>query len=134
MSALRGGRPWSTDPPRGPAGPRFRRGGRRPHYQGKSSRPEQNALALAALLAPLEVLPFDDGAAAVYGTARAKLERAGTPIGSMYLLIAADARALGRTNRHRQHPGAQPGSRFEGVAPGDGPTGPHTQRFPLPNA
>lgn len=63
----------------------------------KSSRPEQNALALAAMLAPLEVLPFDDGAAAVYGTVRATLERAGTPIGSMDLLIAAHARALGRT-------------------------------------
>lgn len=63
----------------------------------KSSRPEQNALALAALLAPLVVLPFDDDAAAVYGVVRAELERTGTPIGSMDLLIAAHALALGRT-------------------------------------
>ena len=63
----------------------------------KSDRPEQNALALAALLAPLDVLSFDDAAAAVYGTVRAGLERAGTPIGSMDLLIAAHALALGRT-------------------------------------
>ena len=63
----------------------------------KSNRPEQNALALAALLAPLDVLAFDDAAAAVYGTVRAGLERAGTPIGSMDLLIAAHALALGRT-------------------------------------
>jgi tRNA(fMet)-specific endonuclease VapC len=63
----------------------------------KSSRPEQNALALAALLAPLDVLPFDDSAAAVYGVARTELESAGTPIGSMDLLIAAHARALRRT-------------------------------------
>jgi tRNA(fMet)-specific endonuclease VapC len=63
----------------------------------KSTRPEQNALALAALLAPLDVLAFDDGAAAAYGEVRAALERAGTPIGSMDLLIAAHARALGRT-------------------------------------
>ena len=63
----------------------------------KSDRPEQNALALAALLAPLDVLAFDDAAAAVYGTVRAGLERAGTPIGSMDLLIAAHALALGRT-------------------------------------
>lgn len=63
----------------------------------KSARPEQNALALARLLAPLEVLPFDDAAAAVYGDIRTDLERAGTPIGSMDLLIAAHARALGRT-------------------------------------
>lgn len=63
----------------------------------KSTRPEQNALALAALLAPLDVLAFDDGAAAVYGAVCAGLERAGTPIGSMDLLIAAHALARGRT-------------------------------------
>lgn len=63
----------------------------------KSSQPERNALALAALLAPLDVLAFDDDAAAVYGRVRAELERAGTPIGSMDLLIASHARALGRT-------------------------------------
>ena len=63
----------------------------------KSARPEQNGLALAALLAPLSVEPFDDAAAAVYGTVRAVLERAGTPIGSMDLLIAAHALALSRT-------------------------------------
>lgn len=63
----------------------------------KSGRVEQNALALAAFLAPLSVEPFDDDAAAVYGTVRADLERAGTPIGSMDMLIAAHALALGRT-------------------------------------
>jgi len=63
----------------------------------KSARPEHNALALAALLAPLDVCAFDDAAAAVYGGVRAELERAGTPIGSMDLLIAAHALALGRT-------------------------------------
>lgn len=63
----------------------------------KSARPEQNALALAALLAPLDILAFDDDAASVYGAVRAGLERAGTPIGSMDLLIAAHALALGRT-------------------------------------
>lgn len=67
------------------------------HGVAKSARPEQNALALAALLAPLEVLAFDEAAAAVYGVVRAQLEREGTPIGSMDLLIAAHARALGRT-------------------------------------
>jgi tRNA(fMet)-specific endonuclease VapC len=63
----------------------------------KSARPDENALALAALLAPLDVLAFDDSAAAVYGAVRAALERAGTPIGSLDLLIAAHARTLGRT-------------------------------------
>ena len=63
----------------------------------KSARPEQNSLALAAFLAPLTVEPFDDAAAAVYGTVRAQLERAGTPIGSLDMLIAAHALALDRT-------------------------------------
>ena len=60
----------------------------------KSARPEQNALALAGFLAPLTVKAFDDEAAAAYGAVRAKLERAGTPIGSMDLLIAAHALTL----------------------------------------
>ncbi|MES2641751.1 MAG: type II toxin-antitoxin system VapC family toxin [Myxococcota bacterium] len=63
----------------------------------KSARPEQNALALAAFLAPLGVEVFDDAAAAVYGPIRAELERAGKPIGSLDMLIAAHALALGRT-------------------------------------
>ena len=63
----------------------------------KSGRPEQNALALAAFLAPLGVEAFDDAAAAAYGPLRAELERAGTPIGSLDMLIAAHALALGRT-------------------------------------
>ena len=63
----------------------------------KSARPEQNALALGAFLAPLGVEPFDDAAAAHYGPVRAELERAGTPVGSLDLLIAAHALALGRT-------------------------------------
>lgn len=63
----------------------------------KSARPEQNALALAAFLAPLTVESFDDAAAASYGPLRADLERAGTPLGSLDMLIAAHAMALGRT-------------------------------------
>jgi tRNA(fMet)-specific endonuclease VapC len=38
-------------------------------------------------------LPFDDAAARVYGEIRTRLERAGTPIGAMDLLIAAIALA-----------------------------------------
>lgn len=63
----------------------------------KSARPEQNALALAAFLAPISVEAFDDAAAAAYGGVRAELERLGTPIGSLDLLIAAQALSGGRT-------------------------------------
>ena len=57
----------------------------------RSSKPEQNRLALGEFLAPLEILPYDDMAAYEYGKIRAYLERKGTPIGSMDMLIAAHA-------------------------------------------
>ena len=63
----------------------------------KSTRPEQNKLALAEFLAPLEILPYDDLAAAKYGDLRAFLESQGTPIGPLDTLIAAHALALGCT-------------------------------------
>lgn len=57
----------------------------------KSRMPDRNKLALAEFAAPLEILPFDDLAAASYGELRALLERQGQPIGSMDMLIAAHA-------------------------------------------
>lgn len=63
----------------------------------KSSRPAQNKLALAQFLAPLEIVPYDDRAAAAYGSIRATLEKQGKPIGALDLLIAAHALALGST-------------------------------------
>jgi tRNA(fMet)-specific endonuclease VapC len=60
----------------------------------KSVKPEQNKLALTQFLAPIEVLPYDDSAALRYGPLRAHLERKGTPIGSLDLLIAAHALSL----------------------------------------
>jgi tRNA(fMet)-specific endonuclease VapC len=57
----------------------------------KSSRPEQNKVALAEFLAPLEILSYDDMAAQQYGGIRAYLECEGTPIGPMDMLIAAHA-------------------------------------------
>ena len=44
---------------------------------------------------PLEILSFDAEAAAAYGSLRTTLERQGTPIGAMDLLIAAHALRLG---------------------------------------
>jgi tRNA(fMet)-specific endonuclease VapC len=60
----------------------------------KSRRREQNQLALIQFLAPLEILPFDDLAAAAYGKIRNYLEQKGRVIGSMDMLIAAQALAL----------------------------------------
>lgn len=49
------------------------------------------------LLAALAVLPFDEPADSHYADIRAALERAGTPIGSHDLFIAAHARSRGLT-------------------------------------
>jgi tRNA(fMet)-specific endonuclease VapC len=57
----------------------------------RSSKPEQNRLALGEFLAPLEILSYDDMAAYEYGKIRAYLHRKGTLIGSMDMLIAAHA-------------------------------------------
>lgn len=61
----------------------------------KSARPQQNRDALMGFLAPLTVLAFDGAAAQAYGTVRAALERAGTPIGPLDMMIAAHALARG---------------------------------------
>ena len=60
----------------------------------KSAKPEQNKLALAQFMAPIEIPAYDDAAAQHYGEIRAYLERQGTPIGSLDMLIAAHALSL----------------------------------------
>ena len=49
------------------------------------------------MLAALEVLPLELPADATYGALRARLEKAGRPIGANDLLIAAQALTLGYT-------------------------------------
>ena len=67
----------------------------------KSSRPEQNQIALSQFVAPLEILAYDDDAARFYGSLRAhpenQREKQGTPIGSLDMLIAAHALSVGCT-------------------------------------
>lgn len=63
----------------------------------KSKHIEKNLQALNNFLLPLEVLPFDDEAALFYGQIRAFLEKNGTPIGSLDLMIAAHTLSLGTT-------------------------------------
>ena len=62
-----------------------------------SGNPANNAETLRAFLATVEILAFDIMAAAEFGRVRAKLKRAGTPIGERDTLIAAHAKALGLT-------------------------------------
>lgn len=60
----------------------------------KSSKPQQNHMALMQFIAPLEILPFGHEAAQSYGDLRTGLERRGMPIGSLDMLIAAHALAI----------------------------------------
>ena len=61
----------------------------------KSAHPERNLSSIMQLLFTLDVLPYDDQAAAEYGRIRAFLEKHGTPIGPLDTLIAAHAKAAG---------------------------------------
>ena len=63
----------------------------------KSQARARNEEALARFLSPLEVVPFGEGAARHYGVMRAALERKGTPIGAVDMLIAAQALSVGAT-------------------------------------
>jgi tRNA(fMet)-specific endonuclease VapC len=63
----------------------------------KSSKPDQNKIALAQFIAPLEIMHYDDQAAQCYGDLRAYLEREGKPIGSLDMLISAHALSMNST-------------------------------------
>lgn len=63
----------------------------------KSQQASKALNAIAELSEILEVIPYDDAAARVYGSLRAELERRGCPIGALDTLIAAHALALGAT-------------------------------------
>lgn len=65
------------------------------HGAAKSARPSDNRRAVEDFASRLEVIPFDDHAAAHAGDIKAELERAGEIIGSYDLLIAGHARSRG---------------------------------------
>lgn len=65
------------------------------HGVEKSVFPEKNTVALIQFLSILDVLPFDDAAASEYGKICAYLQKRGTPIGTMDMLIAGHAKAEG---------------------------------------
>jgi len=63
----------------------------------KSADPVATRTKLEAFLGLFSIVPFDAPASEVYGEIRAQLEKAGTPIGPMDLMIAAHARSAGAT-------------------------------------
>lgn len=65
----------------------------------------KNRAALEGFMLPLEVAQYDLRAALIYGEIRADLERRGTTIGPLDMLIAAHALSLGAilvTNNERE--------------------------------
>jgi len=63
----------------------------------KSNRQKDNLEALTKFLSPLEIVPYDDKAAADYGQIRNYLEKKGAIVGAMDMLIGAHARSIPAT-------------------------------------
>ena len=57
----------------------------------KSKNRRLNKQRIEEFLSPLEILPYDEIAASIYGDIRLQLEKRGEPIGPLDLLIAAHA-------------------------------------------
>jgi tRNA(fMet)-specific endonuclease VapC len=81
----------------------------------KSSSPVKTSRLLENFLRPLAVVDFTSADAATYAYLRAKLERAGTPIGPLDTLIAAQAvsRKLVLVTNNEREFGRVPGLRLE---------------------
>ena len=67
------------------------------HGAEKSQAKDKNRIALTLFLSEIQIVPFDDLAAQVYGVVRAELQKKGTSIGPLDTLIAAHAKALNLT-------------------------------------
>jgi tRNA(fMet)-specific endonuclease VapC len=63
----------------------------------KSQHQEKNQAALDEFVLPLEIANFNGEIARVYGRMRAALEKKGTPIGALDMMIGAHALTLGVT-------------------------------------
>ena len=81
----------------------------------KSSTPEKTSHLLENFLRPLTVVEFTSADATTYARLRAKLERAGTPVGPLDTLIAAQAvsRKLVLVTNNQREFGRVPGLRLE---------------------
>jgi len=84
----------------------------------KSSAPGKTARLVENFLKPLTVLEYTSEDAAAYARIRAKLERAGKPIGPLDTLIAAQAvgRKLTLVSNNQREFGRVPGLRVENWA------------------
>ena len=60
----------------------------------KSNYVERNRVALTLMMSRLKIVDFDTKASECYGKIRSDLEKKGTPIGPLDMLIAAHAKSL----------------------------------------
>ena len=67
------------------------------HGVEKSRAREKNRIALMVLLSEIQIVPFDDLAAQIYGEIKADLQKKGMLIGPLDTLIAAHAKTLNLT-------------------------------------
>ncbi|MCH5256173.1 MAG: type II toxin-antitoxin system VapC family toxin [Lachnospiraceae bacterium] len=67
------------------------------HGVENSQAKEKNRIALMVFLSEIQIVPFDDSAAQVYGLIKADLQKKGTPIGPLDALIAAHAKSMNLT-------------------------------------
>jgi tRNA(fMet)-specific endonuclease VapC len=86
----------------------------------KSGAPARTARLLENFLRPLTIYEFTSDDARTYAEIRARLERAGTPIGPLDTLIAAQAvtRSLTMVTSNQREFGRVPGLRSENWAAG----------------
>ena len=84
----------------------------------KSSSPDRNLRDVEGFAARLDVLDYDDGAAAHSGELRAHLAKAGTPIGPYDQMIAGHARSRGLilVSNNEKEFSSVPGLRIENWA------------------
>ncbi len=84
----------------------------------KSSSPAKTLHLVENFLGPLTILEFTSADAVAYAHVRSKLERAGTPIGPLDTLIAAQAlaRKLTMVTNNQREFGRVPGLRLENWA------------------
>ena len=67
------------------------------HGVENSQAKEKNRIALMVFLSEIQIVPFDDSAAQVYGLIKADLQKKGTPIGPLDALIAAHSKSINLT-------------------------------------
>jgi tRNA(fMet)-specific endonuclease VapC len=84
-------------------------------FVAESKKSQKPRRAIRNFVSDVAVVPFDDGAAERFAVVAARLAKAGTPIGVLDTLVAAQALSLGLTvvTNNTRHFGRVPGLKVE---------------------